>query len=386
MLFSFYKAQTNPVYQAFLTDKWIQNTYLDKGTNSLYLCYVESGEIKKLGLSNPNAPQTVVLSGLSYPADAAVIGNRLYFIEAASGLDANDMPIPNTGKLSYIDLSQTNPVKVTVLNNLNSPFKLAAGTDFVIIDENTISTVDNDDFEKQIISRINLTGTVTKTPIVTRTFAADTPTEEAFEYFEVVGNVLYSNSYNYNFGSQLGYFYKTPLDTKITSVTHTFTEHTPYSFGSSQNTYYFGDGYAPGNTYKTTLGGGVVTPITADFHYNGTIANIFDWNFDASGNAYVLVEEGVNIHLFKYTSQQLQTSEQALLKDNWTIYPNPVVGDLHFSKDLKELKVVDLSGKLVLEDINVNGKIDVKNIKSGIYLISGTDILGNKVSAKFIKK
>lgn len=385
ILFSYCEAQTEPTYQTFLTNDLVEGTFLDKSTNILYLCYEDSGEIKKLDVTNPSAAQTLVISGLSYPMDAVVVGNRLYFTEFASGLDANDMPIPNTGKLSYIDLSQTNPTKVTILNNLNIPWKLAAATDFVIMSENTISAIDSDDFDKQMISKVNLTGTVTKTPIITRTFAADNPTDEAFEYFEVVGNILYANSYN---TSDDGYFYKIPLDTKVPTVTHTFTQHAPYSFAINQNTFYFGDGFGPGNTYKTPLSSMKVTPITTDFHYNSNGANIYDWNFDANGNVYVLVEDSAaNIYLFKYTSQQLlQTSEHASLVGSWNVYPNPAVDNLNFSKDLKEMKIFDFSGKLILENNDVNQKINLRNLKAGAYLISGTDINGNKVSRKFIKK
>lgn len=383
MLFSFYKAQTSPTYLAALTDKWIENSVLDKTTNNLYLCYSESGEIKKLNLSNPSAPQVTVLSGLSYPTDAAMVGNKLYFVEATTALDANDMPIQNTGKLSYIDASQANPSKVTILTNLNIPMKLAAGTDFLIISENNIPA-DPDDFGNQFISKINLTGTISKTPIVTRTFTANNPTDEAFEHFEVLNNNLYANSYN---TWEVGYFYKIPLDTKIPEVTHSFTQNSPFTFGIFQNTYYFGNGSAPGSSFKTPIGGGVATPISTSFSYNNTGAFFDTWNFDNDGNAYLIIEQSLGLFLFKYTKQQLlKTSENAIAQESLNIYPNPTSDVLQFSKPLQEIKVYDKTGKLVLENKESSQKITVKNLPTGNYFISGKDILGNKVSAKFIKK
>lgn len=116
------KAQITPAYVTTLTTDsniWINSSCLDTKTKIMYLCYAESGFIKKLDLATNI--QTMAVSGLSYPICSAVIGNRLYFLEATNGLDQNNMPIPNTGKLSYIDLTQSNPQVVTLMNGLNIP-------------------------------------------------------------------------------------------------------------------------------------------------------------------------------------------------------------------------------------------------------------------------
>lgn len=378
-------AQTSPSFVTTLTDKWIEHSYLDKATNLLYLCYVESGEIKTLDLNNPNLAQKTILSGLSYPTDAAVVGNRLYFTEGANAVDANDMPIPNTGKLSYIDLLQVNPAKITVLSNLNVPFRLAASADFVIIDENTVAPSDPDDFDKQIISKINLTGTVTKTPILTRYWASDNPEDEGFEHFEVVGDFVYANSYQF----EGGYFYKYNLQNSTLQNTHFFPTDTPYSFAIYQNYFYYTNGGGSSSNFKTPLSTTNITPITEDFYYNGIGVSFYEWEFDALGNAYVIGEiygdNNYSIAIFKYTQAQLSTKESSELK-NIDIYPNPVFDVLHFSQDLKELKIFDFSGKLILEDNGVISKIDVENLSAGNYVIVGKDVTGNTVSKKFFKK
>jgi len=383
LFFAFCKSQVNPVYVTTLTDKWIESSFLDKNTNNLYLCYSESGEIKKLNLNNPSAGQTVVISGLSLPTAVTVISNRLYFTQASSGLDDNDMPIPNTGKLCYIDLTQQSPTIVTIMSNLNVPFRITAGSDFVIIDENTISSSDPDDFDQQIISKINLTGAVVKTPIITRTWASDNPIDEAFQHFQVIGNTMYSNTYN---TSEIGYFYKTSLDTNSTSQTHSFTQHAPYSFAINQSMIYFVDGYSPGNTYKTALAANNTTiPITTNFSYSGNNTGFLDWNFDANGNAYILAEGDVNIYLFKYNSQQLQTADFSKT-NSVNIFPNPVADVLHLSQALSSIKIIDFSGKIAIQLSDAVKEISVKNLTPGHYTISGKDSSGKDSSVRFIKK
>jgi len=383
LFFALCQSQINPVYVTTLTDKWIESSYLDKNTNNLYLCYSESGEIKKLNLNNPSAGQTVVVSGLSLPTAATVMSNRLYFIQASNGLDDNDMPIPNTGKLCYIDLAQQNPTIVTIMSNLNAPFRIAAGSDFVIIDENTISSSDPDDFDQQIISKINLTGPVVKTPITTRIWAPDNPSDEAFQHFQVIGNIMYSNAY---YTSEIGSFYKTSLDTNVTSQTHSFTQKAPYSFAINQNMIYFADGYSPGNTYKTALANSNTTiPVTTNFSYSGNITGFLDWNFDANGNAYILAESNVNIYLFKYNSQQLQTADFSRT-NSVQIFPNPVADVLHLSPALGNIKIIDLSGKIAIQISDAVKDIPVKNLIPGNYILSGKDASGKAASQRFIKK
>jgi len=381
LIFSIYHSQISPSYVTYLSDQSIQSSYLDKSSNSLYFCYAENGEIKKLDLNNPTTLQTTVLSGLLLPAKITVIGTKLYFIEI--GIEDGDSVIPNTGKLSYIDLSLANPSIITILSSLNAPIELAGGSDFLIIDENTI--VDPDfGFDQQFISKINLSGAITKTPIVTRKWGAAISTEQRFDNFEVIGNNLYSNSYT---TADVGYFYKTPLDTKISSVTHSFSQRSPYNFAIYQNNFYYSDGRGPGSTYKTPLNNQEITAISTDYMYNNQNTGFDQWNFDANGNGYVFLEEGANLHLAKYTAQQLLRSQEIVDSNtNLKIFPNPVSDLLNFSQPLNHIKIYDFAGKLVQKNISTSKYIDVKSILSGNYLLEATDDKGALVSKKFIKK
>jgi hypothetical protein len=73
------------------------------------------------------------------------------------------------------------------------------------------------------------------------------------------------------------------------------------------------------------------------------------------------------------------------LKDfDFSFYPNPVAETMYFSRTALQVTVLDLSGRQILKQQNIN-KINVNNLKSGVYLIKITTEKGI-ISNKFIKK
>lgn len=387
-------AQNNPTLYNNLGFDWVNAMFIDKNSNHLYLCYVDQGLIKKINLNTSNATAVSVISGLSYPTDITIINNKLYVIEATTRL-VNDMPIPNTGKLSYFDLSVANPPKVILYNNMNVPLKMTAGNGFVITDENSINAIDPDDFDEQTISIWSITGTPQKTTLLTRTWASDVPTNEAFEHFEVVGDFMYANS-NAEFNND--HLYKFNLQNlTLVQTPHVFTQTTdpyysnaPYSFGIYDNHFFYSNSSGPGSNFRTPLSSPTINPITENFSYNGNGVGFYEWEFDAQGNAFLLGESyaGNNstIMVFKYDKDQLLSTKESSNFNKTKFYPNPTTDVLHFSQDLKELRIFDFSGKLILEDNGGNRKIDVKNLRAGSYVIVGKDVIGNAVSKKFFKK
>lgn len=77
------------------------------------------------------------------------------------------------------------------------------------------------------------------------------------------------------------------------------------------------------------------------------------------------------------------------VKNNWTIYPNPVIGNTLSveGRDLAKiqtLSLIDMSGKLIQQKNNPfknSNSVDVSNLKSGVYLLK----IDNE-TLKFIKK
>lgn len=72
-----------------------------------------------------------------------------------------------------------------------------------------------------------------------------------------------------------------------------------------------------------------------------------------------------------------------------SVYPNPVIGDLSISgknlEKIEKISVIDLSGKLLMQKkspFKRNNSVDVRSLKSGIYMLK----IDDQKSIKFIKK
>ncbi|MHB9142981.1 MAG: T9SS type A sorting domain-containing protein, partial [Paludibacter sp.] len=65
-------------------------------------------------------------------------------------------------------------------------------------------------------------------------------------------------------------------------------------------------------------------------------------------------------------------------------YPNPVQNIMYFSQKANLVEVIDIAGKLVLTDRNVN-QINLSALQNGIYLIRLKLIENNNLIRKFIK-
>jgi hypothetical protein len=66
------------------------------------------------------------------------------------------------------------------------------------------------------------------------------------------------------------------------------------------------------------------------------------------------------------------------------VYPNPVKNNLNFSKQVKEILIYDVSGKLVLSNYNVTS-VDLTSFSQGVYVVCLIDEKGFKSFKKIIK-
>ena len=381
------KAQITPTLYNSLGSEYAYSSYLDKTANEMYICYTDIGVISKVNLTIPNQAPTVVFSGLSYPVAVERIENKLYVLEATTGEDTNLMPLPNTGKLSYYDLSLANPIKVVLYNNLNIPLKMTANSNHFVIDENTISTVDPDDFDIQTISKVTVSGTLTKTSILTRYHTPNDPLQGNFENMVVIDEDLYANNLNY---VDLGYIFKINLLNNSININNTFGVNAPINFGINQNYIYYSDNSSSNNAYRTPLvAGSSPTQIISNFQYNGEPTYINSWHFDSSNNAFIMATTYTNNvetnRIFKIPSSSLlstSTTTVSILK----LYTNPAKTQLNFSEELSEIKIVDMSGKQISVQKEKAKTINVEKLPKGNYLISAKDKNGKTLSEKFIKE
>ena len=112
------------------------------------------------------------------------------------------------------------------------------------------------------------------------------------------------------------------------------------------------------------------------------------YRFAAQNNTAKLVDYKSEIYSFSLS--QLQTGENNL--SQFSIYPNPVSEyfTIENSQQIKAVQLRDLSGRIVKEFKNFPGKaennFDIKNLKTGIYLVTVELKNGKIVSSKIIKK
>lgn len=67
------------------------------------------------------------------------------------------------------------------------------------------------------------------------------------------------------------------------------------------------------------------------------------------------------------------------------LYPNPVKDLLHFSEEVSNVKITDLSGKMVKQITATAKSVDVSKLSKGNYIITIVTKKGQTVTRKFIK-
>ena len=69
-----------------------------------------------------------------------------------------------------------------------------------------------------------------------------------------------------------------------------------------------------------------------------------------------------------------------------SIFPNPVKDVLNFSQDVSNIRIIDLSGKIVKKISTAEKAINLAELAKGTYIISATTKAGEKINKKFIKE
>jgi len=163
------------------------------------------------------------------------------------------------------------------------------------------------------------------------------------------------------------------------------------------------------NSYTTEINGNVVTLKVCYDHYlfDGEPDPDNDFFIDipsASGNYTLNVEiYGSGSNGCTYQSPYLQDSatldftnpftgtislstiDTENLNKNFTLYPNPVNDILHFSEEVSNTKITDISGKMVKQIIISGKSISVSKLKTGNYIITFKNKSGEIIRKKFIK-
>lgn len=140
-----------------------------------------------------------------------------------------------------------------------------------------------------------------------------------------------------------------------------------------------GVGFGNMNTLNVHFGIGQATQITKVVVK--WPSGIVDTLFNVNPNTTLHVIEGASA---------LDISEVGVKDNSFTMCPNPTE-DILFVKtkdgfEVSELKIYELSGKVVMQKSSATNSISIKHLPAGTYSIVVKDKLGNTYSKKIIKK
>lgn len=202
-------------------------------------------------------------------------------------------------------------------------------------------------------------------------------------------NVVYTLNNNTNDANT--WFYTNGVNLQAgTSYTFTF-DYANYASPQSFKVVY---GNSPVNTSMTnvihdypstnvttyTTGSFTITPATTGVYYLGF--NVYT-TAAMSGNLGLMAFDNLSL-----TTTSLSTSENLLSKNDVQVYPNPTSDYLNIkgAKNVSGIKVLDVSGRVVLSSDKAEQKIDVSQLVKGAYILNVKNTDGTSSTHKFIKK
>ncbi len=104
------------------------------------------------------------------------------------------------------------------------------------------------------------------------------------------------------------------------------------------------------------------------------------------GNYFKGITSSKKWHFSTYISNQQNNNDWEEVTP--AFYPNPARSTIHLKgqKNVEEVQIINLTGKLVLKDESKNSSININSLPQGMYIISFLQKSGNRVSKKLIKK
>lgn len=124
-------------------------------------------------------------------------------------------------------------------------------------------------------------------------------------------------------------------------------------------------------------------------------ANLFDYTYDTNNNILERIQQfyDMNTNEYQFNNRSVfgtyldVTGIELIGEDSFTIYPNPTDGLLNLSSNdqIKQIRIFDIQGRTVKQDINNERQIDVSNLDAGLYFVQAT-INNQVVSKRFVKQ
>jgi len=72
-------------------------------------------------------------------------------------------------------------------------------------------------------------------------------------------------------------------------------------------------------------------------------------------------------------------------RSNISVYPNPIKSIINFSEEVSNIKITDISGRMLKKYSDYTKSVNVENLIDGIYIIEATTNSGKLLTRKFVK-
>lgn len=175
---------------------------------------------------------------------------------------------------------------------------------------------------------------------------------------------------------------------------------------------WFGDGTAFDNAIKSEYGpapgyvtGGMNKNYHPDAQYGGTISPpehqpvqkaYKDWNTSWPENSWEITEPAIYYQasyiklLSKFVPDGTIVGDGKIVeKDKVEVFPNPASSHLYVksgnAKKIEKISIIDLTGKVMLENYDVNNPVEIQSIRPGYYIVKIIYKSGNQITTSFIK-
>ena len=120
-------------------------------------------------------------------------------------------------------------------------------------------------------------------------------------------------------------------------------------------------------------------------------------NLDATNNSSqtcIIVDNVANAYSYSGWKKDITASYNLdctlSVNENYkkgiSIFPNPAKDIINFSAEVSDIRILDLSGKIVIQTANSANAVNLSKLTGGTYIITATTKTGETVNKKFIKE
>ncbi len=123
--------------------------------------------------------------------------------------------------------------------------------------------------------------------------------------------------------------------------------------------------------------------------FSGILGNIRSISIQADGK-YIIggyftsFNNSPQNRIIRMSAKALSVTDQR--KKELNLYPNPVDETLNFSEEVSDIKIIELSGRMVAQILGVRKSANLPKLPKGLYLVKATYISGEIVTYRIVKK